>query len=87
MANTLNLTALPEYIEQNKEQLFVKSTVGARTLDYVELMLGVKHKEALSVTWPLRPGENSWMYSSSTAVSSDRNRMQPREFLRSVRSV
>ena len=48
MANTLNLTALPEYIEQNKEQLFVKSTVGARTLDYVELMLGVKHKEALN---------------------------------------
>ena len=47
MANTLNLTALPEYIEQNKEQLFVDATVGAKTLDYVELMLGVKHKEAL----------------------------------------
>jgi hypothetical protein len=48
MANTLNLTSLPEYIEQNKEQLFVDSTVGAKTLDYVELMLGVKHKEALN---------------------------------------
>lgn len=48
MANTLNLSALPEYIEQNKEQLFVDSTVGAKTLDYVELMLGVKHKEALN---------------------------------------
>lgn len=48
MANTLNLNALPEYIEQNKEQLFVDSTVGAKTLDYVELMLGVKHKEALN---------------------------------------
>ena len=48
MANTLNLSALPEYIEQNKEQLFVNSTVGAKTLDYVELMLGVKHKEALN---------------------------------------
>lgn len=48
MANTLNLTSLPEYVEQNKEQLFVDSTVGAKTLDYVELMLGVKHKEALN---------------------------------------
>ncbi len=48
MANTLNLNALPEYIEQNKEQLFVDSTVGAKTLDYVELMLGVKHKAALN---------------------------------------
>lgn len=48
MANTLSLTALPEYIEQNRDQLFVKSTVGAKSLDYVELMLGVKHKEALN---------------------------------------
>ena len=48
MANTLNLSALPEYVEQNRDQLFVKSTVGAKTLDYVELMLGVKHKEALN---------------------------------------
>ena len=48
MANTLNLSALPEYVEQNRDQLFVKATVGAKTLDYVELMLGVKHKEALN---------------------------------------
>ncbi len=48
MANTLNLNALPEYVEQNKEQLFVESVVGAKSLDYVELMLGVKHKEALN---------------------------------------
>ena len=48
MANTLNLSALPEYIEQNRDQLFVEATLGAKTLDYVELMLGVKHKEALN---------------------------------------
>jgi len=48
MANTLNLSALPEYIEQHKDELFVQSTVGAKTLDYVELMLGVKHKDALN---------------------------------------
>lgn len=48
MANTLNLSALPEYVEQNKEQLFVESVVGAKSLDYVELMLGVRHKEALN---------------------------------------
>ena len=48
MANTLNLNSLPEYIEQNRDELFVKSTVGAKSLDYIDLMLGVKHKEAIN---------------------------------------
>lgn len=48
MANTLNLNTLPEYIEQNRDQLFVKATLGAKTLDYIEVMTGVKHKEALN---------------------------------------
>lgn len=48
MANTVNLEAMGEYIRQNADQLFVKSTVGAKTLDYVDLMLNVKHKEALN---------------------------------------
>lgn len=63
MANTLNLTALPEYIEQHKEQLFVDSVVGAKTLDYVELMLGVKHKDALNYLESevvLQAGECGW---------------------------
>lgn len=45
--NTLDLTALSEYINERKEELFVKSAVGADTLDWVELMLGVKHSENL----------------------------------------
>ena len=48
MANTVDLTGMGEYIRQNSDQLFVKSTVGAKTLDYVDLMLNVKHKEALN---------------------------------------
>lgn len=63
MANTLNLTALPEYIEQNRDKLFVESTVGAKTLDYVELMLGVKHKDALNYLESevvLQAGECGW---------------------------
>lgn len=48
MANELNLNSLPEYIEQHRDELFVKAAVGAKTLDYVELMLDVKHKEALN---------------------------------------
>ena len=63
MANTLNLNALPEYIEQHKDQLFVDSTVGAKTLDYVELMLGVKHKDALNYLESevvLQAGECGW---------------------------
>ena len=48
MATTLNIDSLPEYIEQHRDELFVKSAVGAKTLDYVELMLNVKHKDALN---------------------------------------
>lgn len=48
MANTVDLSGMGEYIRQNSDQLFVKSTVGAKTLDYVDLMLNVKHKEALN---------------------------------------
>ena len=48
MANTVDLTGMGEYIRQNENQLFVESTVGAKTLDYVDLMLNVKHKEALN---------------------------------------
>lgn len=48
MANTVNLEAMGEYIRQNENQLFVEATVGAKTLDYVDLMLNVKHKEALN---------------------------------------
>lgn len=48
MATTLNLNSLPEYIEQHRDELITKASVGAKTLDYIELMLGVKHKEALN---------------------------------------
>lgn len=48
MANTVDLTGMGEYIRQNSDQLFVKSTVGAKTLDFVDLMLNVKHKDSLS---------------------------------------
>lgn len=44
--NTLNISALPEYVEQNKEQLYVDSIVPDE-LKWFDLMLGVKHKEAL----------------------------------------
>lgn len=47
MANSVNVTGLTEYIKQNADQLFVKSTTGSKTLDYVEIMTDVKGKEAL----------------------------------------
>lgn len=47
MATILNTSGLTEYVEQNREQLFVDSIADFKTLDYVELMLGVKGKEAL----------------------------------------
>lgn len=48
MANTLNVNTLPEYIEANRDELLVKAIAGAKTLDYIEIMAGVKHKDALN---------------------------------------
>lgn len=48
MATTLNINSLPDYVEVKKDQLFVDSVAGAKTLQYVENMLGVKGKEALN---------------------------------------
>lgn len=47
-ANTVDLRGMGEYIRQNENQLFVNATVGAKTLDYIDIMLNVKHKEALN---------------------------------------
>lgn len=48
MANTLNLTALPDYIEQHRDELFIKSTLGTKSLDYLDIMTNVKFKEAIN---------------------------------------
>lgn len=47
MANTIDFSAMGEYIARENNRLFVESTTGARTLSEVDLMLGVKHKEAI----------------------------------------
>ena len=46
--NTLDLHLLPDYINEHKDELFVKSTLGTKTLDYVEIMPNVKYKDALN---------------------------------------
>jgi len=48
MATTLNINSLPEYVNEHRDELFVKAAVDAKTLDNVELMLNVKHKDALN---------------------------------------
>lgn len=44
----INVNALPEYIQENRDELFVKSIASTKTLDYIESMLGVKGKAALN---------------------------------------
>lgn len=48
MASALNVSSLPQYIEEHKDELFVKSVVGAKTLEYIGIMTGVKFKDALN---------------------------------------
>ena len=47
MANTVNVSGLTDYVNIHKDELFVKATVGARSLDLVEIMGDVKYKDAL----------------------------------------
>ena len=44
----INVNTLPEYIQENRDELFVKAIASTKTLDYIESMLGVKGKAALN---------------------------------------
>lgn len=48
MANTVNFSGLTDYINENRDLLFVKSVTGAKTLDYVELYPDVVYKTMLN---------------------------------------
>lgn len=48
MANTININALPDYIQEHKDELFIKAVLGGKTLGLVEIMPNVKYKDALN---------------------------------------
>lgn len=48
MATELNVTALPEYVNEHKDELLTKAAAAAESLDYVDIMANVKYKEALN---------------------------------------
>lgn len=48
MANSLIVSGLPEYINEHRDELFIKSILGSKTLDYIDIMPNVKYKEALN---------------------------------------
>ena len=57
----INVSALPEYIQENRDEIFVKAIASTKTLDYIESMLGVKGKAAsnyLNSTVVLADGES-----------------------------
>ena len=48
MANTLNISSLPDYIQEHRDELFINAVLGAKTLGLVEIMPNVKYKDALN---------------------------------------
>ena len=44
-----NVASLPDYTAQNKGELLSKAVFGFETRQYVNLMTGVKYKEALNI--------------------------------------
>lgn len=49
MADSIVKTSLPEYVNQNNNELLIKAMTGAKTLRYIEQMLGVKGKTTLNI--------------------------------------
>lgn len=47
-ANTLNISSLPDYINEHRDELFINAVLGAKTLGLVEIMPNVKWKDALN---------------------------------------
>lgn len=45
----INISALPDYVEQNKIGLISKAVLGARTLEYVNIQTGVVGKTAINL--------------------------------------
>ena len=44
-----NVSSLPDYVEQKKSELLSKAVFGFETRNYVNIMTGVKYKEALNI--------------------------------------
>lgn len=44
----INVSTLSEYVNQNNGELLTKAVLGAKTLDYIEIMPGVKYKDVLN---------------------------------------
>jgi len=44
----INVSALPEYVNQHADELLTKSMLGSTTLDYVSIMPNVKYKDSLT---------------------------------------
>ena len=45
MATTFNISSLPDYVNAHSDELLVKSSLGAKTLDYVAIAANVKYKD------------------------------------------
>ena len=46
-ANTIDFSALEEYVNVHRDELLVKASLGTKTIDYLDIMTNVKHKEAI----------------------------------------
>lgn len=46
-ANTLDFSALEEYVNIHRDELLVKASLGTKTMDYLDIMPRVKYKEAI----------------------------------------
>ena len=47
MANTVDFTKMGEFIARESDRLVVESATQAKSLDYVNVLLGIKHKQAI----------------------------------------
>ena len=46
-ANTLDFSAIEEYVNLHRDELLTKASLGTKTIDYLDIMPNVKHKDAI----------------------------------------
>lgn len=75
MASAFNVSGLTAYVQEDKEQLFYKTALGAPTLKYIDLMVDVKNKARLHYldsTVTLADGKSCGFSANGSDVFSER---------------
>lgn len=75
MATITNLSALTEYVNVHRDELYTKATLGAKSLDYIDILPNVKYKDQINFldsTVELQDGSECGFNPNGSDIFSER---------------